>query len=447
MSQHTSAPDDRRSAATLRKVTTGATIGAIVEWFDIAVYGYLAVEIGAVFFASDNPTVSLLQSFAVFGLAYVVRPLGGIFFGALADKVGRQKVLAWIILLVSGATFLIGFLPGHASIGVLAPLLLVVLRLIQGFSAGGEMGGASGFVAEYAPVRRRGFYVSWVEFGAIAGFLSGSLLVTILRLSLSEEAMLSWGWRIPFLIAGPLGAVGLYIRNRLEETPEFSRLQESGEVAKNPLGEAITKHWRAILLAGAFALFQNVALYVILTFLPSYISGTQGYSTTTASVASLLTLATVCTLIPIFGALSDRIGRKPLLMASCALGIVLPYPLFLLMSAGPAMAVISAVLLGIMLAIYLGPILVAINELFDTKVRFGGFGIGYNISVALFGGTAPFVVGLLTETTGIKEMAGIYIAISAVLTIIAVAISRESAPNRTGYDVISDKPLDATARG
>lgn len=421
------------SPATLRKVTVGATIGAIVEWFDIAVYGYLAVEIGATFFKTSDPAVALLESFAVFGLAYVVRPLGGIFFGAMGDRIGRQKTLAWIIILVAASTFAIGFLPGQATAGVWSPLLLVFFRLVQGFSAGGEMGGASAFVAEYSPVRRRGFFVSWVEFGAIAGFLVGAVTVTILRLALSESSMLDWGWRVPFYLAGPLGAVGLYIRLKLEETPEFVALQRKNEVAKNPLKEVIIHHWPQILRAGGFALFQNIALYVILTFTPSFQTKTIKYSQLTSSVSSLSSLLVIVVLIPIVGRISDQVGRKPVLITGCVVGIIAPYPLFLLMTSGtPALAVISTIGLGVMLAIFLGPVLVTINELFETKVRLGGFGIGYNVSVALFGGTAPLMVGLLIRWTGIQEAPGLYIALSAIITLLVVLGSKETAPVKTG---------------
>jgi MHS family proline/betaine transporter-like MFS transporter len=232
------------SEVTVRRATLGATVGSIVEWFDVAVYGYLAVIIGEVFFANDDPTTALLSSFAVFALAFLVRPLGGIFFGQLGDRIGRQKTLAAVILLVSAATFGIGVLPGQDAIGMFAPTLLVILRLLQGFSAGGEMGGASAFVAEYAPPQRRGFFVSFVEMGCILGFLLGSLVVLLLNLLLSGQQMLDWGWRIPFLLAAPLGLVGLFIRSKLEETPEFAALRAAGGVAKNPLKETVTKHWK-----------------------------------------------------------------------------------------------------------------------------------------------------------------------------------------------------------
>src|SRR5699024_651927 len=231
-------------------------------------------------------TASLLSSFAVFAAAFAVRPLGGIFFGAMGDRIGRQKTLAWVIILVSVATLGIGVLPGYSSIGVAAPILLVIVRLLQGFSAGGEMGGASAFVLEHAPAQRRGYLVAWVEMGCILGFLLGSLVVLALNLALTDAQVESWGWRIPFIIALPLGAVGLYIRSRLEETPEFAALVHGGRVARNPLLETLRDHWPAVIRTAGYALFQNAALYVILTFVPSYQSATLGHSSVLASTSS-----------------------------------------------------------------------------------------------------------------------------------------------------------------
>lgn len=418
-------------AAVLRRATVGATIGSVVEWFDIAVYAYLAAVIGAVFFPTEDPTVSLLSSFAVFGVAFVVRPLGGIFFGAVGDRIGRQRTLAWVILLVSGATLAIGLLPSFATIGVAAPVLLVALRLLQGFSAGGEMGGASAFVAEYAPPRRRGYLVSWVEMGCILGFLLGSVVVLLLNLALSESQVQDWGWRIPFLFAAPLGMVGLYIRSRLEETPEFAALQRSGQVARHPLLESVRDHWPAILRTAGYALFQNAALYVILTFVPSHQSETLGYTATLSSVSAVVSMSVICLLIPLFGATSDRFGRRPVLATSCVLALALSYPLFWLMAQGsPALAVCAHVLLGVVLAIFLGPTLVAMNEMFSTRVRYGGFSLGYNVSVSAFGGTAPFLVTLLAARTGNSASPALYIMAAAVITLVVIATTRETAPRR-----------------
>jgi MHS family proline/betaine transporter-like MFS transporter len=418
------------SPAILRKATVGASVGSVVEWFDIAVYAYLAAVIGQVFFPTQDPTVALLSSFAVFGVAFVVRPLGGIFFGALGDRFGRQRTLAWVILLVSASTLGIGLLPGYGSIGIAAPVLLVVLRLLQGFSAGGEMGGASAFVAEYAPPRRRGFLVAWVEMGCILGFLLGSVLVLLLNVTLTPEQISGWAWRVPFLLAAPLGITGLYIRSRLEETPEFAALRERDQVARHPLLETIRDHWPAVLRTAGYSLFQNAALYVILTFIPTYLSETLGYSTVLASASSVVTMCVICVLTPVLGAASDRYGRRPVLAASCVLALVLSYPLFLGMAHGPVLAVLTNVTLGIILAVFLGPTLAAMNELFTTRVRFGGFSLGYNISVSAFGGTAPFLVTLLISRTGNNASPAFYIMGAAAITLVVLLTAYETAPAR-----------------
>lgn len=416
------------SPAILRRATVGAAIGSVVEWFDVAVYAYLATVIGEVFFPTQDPTVALLSSFAVFGAAFVVRPLGGLFFGALGDRVGRQQTLAWVILLVSGATLGIGLLPGYSGIGVASPVLLVALRLLQGFSAGGEMGGASAFVAEYAPPERRGYLVAWVETGCILGFLLGSVVVLVLNVAMNPGQIMDWGWRVPFLLAAPLGAIGLYIRSRLAETPEFSALRARGQVARHPMVETVRDHWAAVLRTAGYSLFQNAALYVIITFVPTYLTETLGYSTVLASVSSVVSMCVVCVLIPVLGAASDRRGRRPVLAASCILALALSYPLFLAMGLGsPVAAVLAHVGLAVILAIFLGPTLAAMNELFATRVRFGGFSLGYNLSVSAFGGTAPFLVTLLVSRTGDDASPAFYIMGAAVVTLLVLLTAPETA--------------------
>lgn len=416
------------SPAILRRATVGAAIGSVVEWFDVAVYAYLATVIGEVFFPTQDPTVALLSSFAVFGAAFVVRPLGGLFFGALGDRVGRQQTLAWVILLVSGATLGIGLLPGYSGIGVASPVLLVALRLLQGFSAGGEMGGASAFVAEYAPPERRGYLVAWVETGCILGFLLGSVVVLVLNVAMNPGQIMDWGWRVPFLLAAPLGAIGLYIRSRLAETPEFSALRARGQVARHPMVETVRDHWAAVLRTAGYSLFQNAALYVIITFVPTYLTETLGYSTVLASVSSVVSMCVVCVLIPVLGAASDRGGRRPVLAASCILALALSYPLFLAMGLGsPVAAVLAHVGLAVILAIFLGPTLAAMNELFATRVRFGGFSLGYNLSVSAFGGTAPFLVTLLVSRTGDDASPAFYIMGAAVVTLLVLLTAPETA--------------------
>jgi len=412
----------------LRRAIVGASVGNLVEWFDFAVYGYLAATLGAIFFPSDDPTISLLASFAVFGVAFFARPLGGFFFGPLGDRIGRQSTLVAVIILMSFATFAIGFLPGYEAIGIWAPILLVFLRLVQGFSTGGEFGGASAFLAEYSPDERRGFLVSWIEFSAVGGFFLGAASVLLLTAAIGEDALGSWGWRIPFLLAGPLGLIGLYIRLRLGDTPEFRALEQAGEVSRSPFRETLTQNWKPILQVVGLVIIQNAGFYIVLTYMPTYFSEELGFDTTSSSLSTVLTLIVAMALIPPLGALSDRVGRKPLLAASCVGFALLSYPLFLLMNQGNLFAAgLAHVALGILLAIFLSTTIAALTELFPTRVRYGGFSIGYNISVAIFGGAAPFFATWLISATGNPLSPAFYLIAAAVATFLTLLTLRETA--------------------
>ena len=418
----------RVEETSIRRAIVGASVGNMVEWFDFAVYGYLAVTLGAVFFPSEDPTISLLSSFAVFGVAFVMRPLGGLFFGPLGDRIGRQRTLAAVIILMSISTFAIALLPGYATIGIWAPILLVLARLLQGFSAGGEFGGASAFIAEYSPDNRRGFLVSWLEFSTLIGFILGSTSVLVLSSVLTEEALTSWGWRIPFLIAGPLGLIGLYIRLRLDDTPEFRALESAGEVSQSPFKETVTQNWKPILQVAGLVIIQNAGFYIVLTYMQTYITEQLGFSTTSASLSTMLTLLVGMVLIPPLGALSDRVGRKPVLMASCVGFVVLTYPLFLLLNAGNLAGAIAAhVALGALLAVYLSTTIAALTELFPTRVRYGGFSIGYNVSVAIFGGAAPFLATYLISVTGNPLSPAFYLIAAAIATAVTLLTIKETA--------------------
>ncbi len=412
----------------LRRAVVAAAVGNGVEWFDFAVYGFLATYIGANFFPNEDPTVQLLSTFAVFAAAFFMRPLGGLVFGPLGDRIGRQKVLATVILIMSGSTFLIAFLPSFEQIGVLAPILLVVLRCLQGFSAGGEYGGGATFLAEYAPDGRRGFIVSFLVWSVIIGFLLGSATATALSSVLPEAAMNDWGWRIPFFLAGPLGLIGLYIRLRLEDTPDFRELEETGEVAGSPLKETIAQNWVPILQIAGLVVIHNVGFYTVFTYLPTYFSSDLGFSST-ASFASITIAGIVAlVLIPPLGALSDRVGRKPLLFASSVLFALLTYPLFMLMNTGNLAAAIAAhVALAVIEALFVCSSLAAGAELFATRVRYGGFSIGYNFSVAIFGGTAPYVATFLVSRTGNPLSPAFYVILGALITLLTLLTMRETA--------------------
>ena len=417
----------------IRRAIVGASIGNTVEWFDFATYSFLATTLAVVFFPPGNPTAALLSTFAVFAAAFFVRPLGGLVFGPLGDRIGRQRVLATVIILMSISTFVIGLLPNYATIGIVAPILLVVARCLQGFSAGGEFGGASTFLAEYSPDERRGFLVSWLEVSTLIGFVLGSSLVLLLTSTLSEGAMTSWGWRIPFLLAGPLGVVGLYIRLRLEDTPEFRALKSTGEVSNSPFRETLVENWKQILQVGGLVIIQNVGFYVVLSYLTTYFQDPLGFSSTTGALSTTLTLLVGMVLIPPLGALSDRVGRKPLLMASCVGYALLTYPLFLVLNTGSLVAAILAhVVLGSLLAVFISTSVAALTELFPTRVRYGGFSIGYNFSVAIFGGSSPYLAQYLLSTTGNPLSPAFIVIVAAVMTLLVVL----TIPETAGTDLI-----------
>jgi len=418
---------EKADPTTVRKVVVGVGLGNFMEWFDFGLYGYLATTLAIVFFPSEDPTAALLATFAVFGVAFVVRPLGGFILGPLGDRIGRQRLLAGVIILMAISTFSIGLLPGYATIGILAPILLVIARAAQGFSASAEFGGGATFLAEYSPDERRGFIVSFLQFSSLIGFGSGLLLVLLLSSSLSEEALTSWGWRIPFLLAAPLGIVGFYIRTRLEDTPEFRALQSAGQVARTPFKELITEYWREILQVGGIAILQNVAFYLVLTYVQTYIIQ-LGYSRAEATLSTALTILITMVLLPILGAFSDRRGRKPLLVASSIGFAVFSYPLFLFMSQGSLVSVVLGhMALGVLLALFISVNMTVLVELLPTRVRVGGFSIGYNISVAIFTGPAAALSTYLISATGNPAAPAFYIMFAAVLTLATVLTIRETA--------------------
>jgi len=412
----------------VRKAVTGASIGNAVEWFDFAIYGFLATAyIAPNFFSSGNDTAALLGTFAIFAAAFFMRPLGGFVFGPLGDRIGRQRVLALVILLMSGATLAIGVLPTYQSAGIAAPLLLLFFRCLQGFSAGGEYGGGAVYLAEYASDDRRGFVVTFMVWSGVLGFLLGSVTVTLLQAVLPADAMASYGWRIPFLLAAPLGLIGLYIRLRLDDTPEFTELRKEDNVSKRPLREAVTSSWVSILRVFGLFLIFNVGYYVVFTFVPNYLIKPLGYGTTQAFVSITLASLVALVLTLPFAALSDRIGRRPMLIAGSAGFVVFAYPLFLLLNSGSLAAAIAAhCALAAIESVYISAAVSAGVELFATRVRYSGFSIGYNIAVAGFGGTTPLVVTWLTARAGVMVPA-YYLIAAAAVSLASVLVLRETA--------------------
>ncbi len=414
---------------TVRKAVTAAAMGNLVEWFDYGIYSYVVAYITLNLIpGGDAGNAGPGYAFAIFAVAYLVRPFGGFVLGPLGDRIGRKKVLALTIVVMSAASFCIGLLPTYAAVGFLAPVLLILLRMVQGFATGGEYGGAAAFIAEYAPDKRRGYYCSFLELGTTGGFVLAAGLVTALEFGLADDAMAAWGWRVPFLIAGPLGLIGLYLRNKLDDTPAFRELEEKAQLSESPLRDVLTKHWRPMLVCVGLVLFYNVAVYTILFYMPDYLQTTTGLEATTALLYILGMMVLIMIVIIPVGALSDRIGRKPLILGSCIGFIVLSYPAFLLLDSGTVAGTVGGlVVLGLLLVLLLGTMSATLPALFDTDVRYGGFSIGYNVSTSIFGGTAPAVLTFLVTSTGNNAIPGVYVAVAAVISLGAVLALKESA--------------------
>ncbi|WP_419998250.1 glycine betaine/L-proline transporter ProP [Streptomyces boninensis] len=416
----------------VKRAVKATMLGNAMEWYDFGVYAYLAVIIGKVFFPSGNDTAQTLSSLATFAAAFLVRPLGGMFFGPLGDRIGRKKILALTMIMMSMATFAIGVLPTWNAVGMWAPILLIVCRMVQGFSTGGEYGGAATFIAEYAPDKRRGFFGSFLEFGTLIGYTLAAVLVTVLQTYLSNDQMLSWGWRVPFLVAAPIGLVGLYLRLKLEETPAFQHLEEEGgpadEAEKVPFLQRFAGQWRAVTVCIALVAAYNVTDYVLLSYMPTYLEDTLGFSGTSGLMAIVVVMVILMALINLVGRLSDEVGRKPLLMAGSIGFLVLSMPAFMLIKTGSWPLVFAGLLiLGLCLLCYLACMSSVLPALFPTALRYGALAIAFNVSVSLFGGTAPLAVEALVSVTGNDLMPAFYMMLFSVVGIVAVSTMKETA--------------------
>ncbi|MFG3038331.1 MULTISPECIES: glycine betaine/L-proline transporter ProP [unclassified Streptomyces] len=425
--------------AAVKRAVRAASLGNAMEWFDFGIYAYLAVTLGHVFFPSGNDTVQLLSSFATFAVAFLIRPIGGMVFGPMGDRLGRKKVLALTMILMAVGTFAIGLIPSYASIGFWAPVLLVFFRMVQGFSTGGEYGGASTFIAEYAPDRRRGYFGSFLEFGTLAGYVGAAGLVTALGAWLGPETMEAWGWRVPFLVAGPLGLAGLYLRLRLDETPAFRKLESESARAseaadavetstKDDLARILRRQWPTLILCIALVGAYNITDYMLLSYMPTYLSDELGYSETHGLLVLLLVMVLLMLVITRVGRLSDRFGRKPVLMTGMLGFLLLSLPAFLLIRQGDVVAIVAGMLmLGLSLVCMLGTMSAALPALFPTDVRYGSLSVGYNLSASLFGGTTPLVVTALIGATGSALMPAYYAMGAALVGVVAVACMKETA--------------------
>lgn len=412
---------------TRRRVVAASFVGNFVEWFDYAVYGYLATTIATAFFPEADRQVALLSTFALFAVSFLVRPIGGFVWGSIGDRVGRRTALSWSILIMSLATFCMALIPSYALIGFWAPVLLLIIRVVQGFSASGEYAGASAFLVEYAPPNRRGLYAAVVPASTAAGLLLGSLLAALLTGLLSTEQMNSWGWRLPFLLAAPMGLIGRYIRTKLEDTPVFQQLLDEEDVDKTPVMDLFRNHWRALIIATGAVLLNAVGFYVILSYMPTYLSEEIGLGSTESYLATTIALLTYIGFILLTGMLSDRYGRKKVLIAASVCFILFTVPAFMLLNTDSFLVIVLVqILLGAMLTLNDGTLPSFLAEMFPTQVRYSGFAVSFNLSNALFGGTAPFVATLLITWSGSDLAPAWYLAAAALITLIAVALARET---------------------
>ena len=433
----------------MRTAIGGTVVGNVMEWFDFGVYGYMAIMLSQLFFQTGSESLDLILSLLAFAVSFLVRPFGGLVLGPLGDKIGRQKVLFFTMAMMAIATALIGVLPTYADIGVWAAFLLYALKLVQGFSTGGEYAGATTYVAEFSPDRKRGFYSSLLDVGSYLGFAMGAGAVALTHLITQQvwgpDAMLDWGWRVPFLLAIPLGAVAIWFRARIPETPAYeateaeqeaeaqsgssAQAHEDGSLHARKGPRAIVKHhWRELLIAIAIVAATNTAGYALTSYMPTYLGSEFGFNEMASAAATIPSLLILCAMIPFVGMASDRYGRRRMYFAAAIAAVVLLLPAFWLMHQSSFFAIQTAmVMVAVPVALFIGPSASALPALFPTAARYGAMGIAYNVSVSLFGGTTPLISQTLIELTGNSYMPAIWIMAFAVLAGVAVIFMRESA--------------------
>ena len=424
--------DPERSRA-LRRAATASFIGNFIEWFDYASYGYLATVIGLAFFPEADKSVQLMSTFAVFAMSFILRPVGAVVWGAWGDRWGRRWALSWSILIMSGSTFFIGLLPTYSAIGIAGAIGLLLLRMIQGFSASGEYAGAGTFLAEYAPPSRRGIYTSLVPASTACGLLAGSLMVTGAFWLLPDDAMNTWGWRIPFPLAGPLGLIGRYIRVHLEDSPAYQEMraempqEEKSESWSEPLRLLLREHLHDTLITFGVSCLNAVAFYMLLSYMPTYVHEELGFSQDTATLATSAMLVVYIISIFIMGHLSDSFGRRRMLIAACVAFIVLTIPLFVVMTKATGMllvVILCQVVFAIILTANDGTLATFLAESFPTNVRYSGFALSFNGANALLGGTTPFIVTWLIKVTGSPLAPAVYLTVVALIAMVAIFQSR-----------------------
>lgn len=401
------------------KAAAAGTAGNIVEWYDFAVYGYFAAIIGKLFFPSGSELTSLLLAVGTFGVGFVMRPVGALILGTYADRHGRKSAMLVTIIMMALGTAMIGLTPTYASIGIAAPLIIVAARMLQGLSAGGELGSSTAFLVEHAPPGKRRLYASFQMCSQGAALLAGSLMGAVLTSTLSTVELQNWGWRIPFLVGLVIGPIGLYIRSKIDETPEYKATRPTS----TPIADAMRTHSREVFIGFGITIAWTVCVYAFLIYMPTYAVRELHLPPSASLWANSIGLVMVAVGSPLFGRLSDAIGpRLPMIAASATMAVV-TYPLFVFMTHSPTFGSLIGVqiIFGILTAMYTGPAAALMAELYPTQIRSTGLSIGYNFAVTIFGGFAPFIATGLIAVTGDRLAPTYYIVASMVISFIVVA--------------------------
>jgi MHS family proline/betaine transporter-like MFS transporter len=404
-----------------------AAVGNFVEWYDYSIYGVLAVVLATLYFPEHDKTAAVLLTFSGYAVASVLRPGGALLFGALGDRFGRRATLSAVVLLMSVATAAIGMLPTYEDVGVWAPVLLFACRALQGLSAGGEYGGSATFLAEYAPAHKRGLYASWQTWTVLLSFLVGSLLGALLTRGLGEETLMSWAWRIPFLLALPFGLIGLYLRMRLDETPAFTALKEQDALPEAPLREALKEHRGPLARVWGLAMFGTVATFVFLTYSATYAVVVLGNSLQLSLVGLSIGLVVGLVLCPFVGVAADRWGRRPVTLGATLACLILTYPGFLLMGQDSDLAVIGGfVLFCVLITLLTGAAPAVLTEAFPTRVRYSGLSMGYTVAASLTGLLTPFAIDWLIKNAGAAGGPALWVCAAGVFGLAAAVTLPET---------------------
>lgn len=428
MGKDVAAEEDRGPGGRHAPIVFGAA-GSAVEWYDFTLYAYLAPIIAAEFFPKEDQLAGLLATYGVFAAGFLMRPLGAFLFGNWGDKVGRRKALSWTVTLMALPMLMVGLLPNYASIGIWAPILLIVARLAQGIFTGGEFSGSVTLLLEHAKAGHRGLTANLAQMTSGAGVLLAALAATIVNSAFNHHDLYSYGWRIPFLLGVGIAGIGLALRLRVAETPAFTKLVETGQVAKRPALEALRTMPRQIVLGVLLIAFGAMAYFLLVTYLPTWLTTSVGAKANEALTMSTVAAGMYVVFTPLAGALSDRIGRRPQLLGAAAATALLAYPMFVLLEEGTLGAIVVAevVLVGLLI-VWVGAVTPAQAELFPTRERYSAMGISYNLSVAIFGGTAPLIATALVHITGSRLAPAYFLIVIAILAVIVVATAfRETA--------------------